>query len=42
MNELNCKTEGCDEVIGCDDDVTAVTCWRCSMIDIPQLEVEVL
>ena len=33
MNDLNCKK--CDDVtITCDDDVTAVTCSLCSMLDV--------
>ena len=36
MTELNCKTEGCEENITCDSDVVSITCWMCSMIDIPR------
>ena len=36
MNELTCKK--CDETtIMCDDDVTAVICSICSMIDVVNL-----
>ena len=29
MNELECKTEDCSEVVTCDEDVSAVTCSMC-------------
>ena len=29
MNELNCNTENCNEVVVCDDDVVGVTCGTC-------------
>ena len=29
MNELVCKTDECEEVVTCDEDVVSVTCWHC-------------
>ena len=32
MNELNCKK--CDKVVECDEEVIAITCSMCVMIDV--------
>tara|TARA_Y100000034_G_C6687631_1_gene302612 strand:+ start:370 stop:492 length:123 start_codon:yes stop_codon:yes gene_type:complete len=29
MNELNCNTENCEEVVACDEDVVGITCNAC-------------
>ena len=29
MNELECKSENCNETVTCDEDVIAVTCSMC-------------
>ena len=29
MNELNCNTENCKEVVVCDEDVVGITCSSC-------------
>ena len=34
MIELECKTNGCDAVIPCDEGVVSVTCSMCVMIDV--------
>ena len=32
MNELNCKTETCDNTVECDTDVVAITCSSCCTV----------
>ena len=29
MNVLECKTENCNEIVMCDEEVVAVTCYIC-------------
>ena len=29
MNELECRTENCNETVMCDENVVAVTCYMC-------------
>ena len=32
MNELNCNTENCEEVVTCDEDVVGITCSNCCTV----------
>ena len=40
MIELECKTNGCDVVIPCDEGVVSVKCGLCSMADLNVSERE--
>ena len=42
MIELECKTDGCDAVIPCDEGVVSVKCGICSMYNADACERETM